>query len=395
MKRKRSPVFGMCARSILLDERVDATTRLPGRLCATVRRRTCCIRPRAASFRLRAAAGRVRSRGDVRPRPIGRGGNREAAATARARTASADRRSTPRCRATARRFRTGREAATRPSSRNARDTEATGHSRFHETRPSGARCRSPAQSRGPSIRGKTMVMENGRGWTPKSASCRSGSSAASSSSVGCSDRLAYGQNRSSGRNFGCSTVPNCIAEWQDGRMAGLEELKDCAGRRTHAAALAVVRASGRSSGRLGPSADLRRGPARPRRAAFCHARRTAVRAERRVRHRQPDFQRDVVSPRDAGARAGGRRAASTSASVRIRTSPTSPASVPPTPSSSTSGATTCCCTCCSRRSSRRREIGPSSSACSPAGRRRIASRRGATPASRRSSPTSTRPKPAA
>src|SRR5262245_34523614 len=49
--------------------------------------------------------------------------------------------------------------------------------------------------------GKTSVMEKGRGLTPKSASCRSGSSAASSASVGCSVRSAYGQNRSLGRYF--------------------------------------------------------------------------------------------------------------------------------------------------------------------------------------------------
>src|SRR4029450_7238515 len=50
--------------------------------------------------------------------------------------------------------------------------------------------------------GNTSVMENGRGLAPKRASWRSGSSDASSASVGCSGRSAYGQKRSVGRNFG-------------------------------------------------------------------------------------------------------------------------------------------------------------------------------------------------
>src|SRR5262245_49908274 len=45
-------------------------------------------------------------------------------------------------------------------------------------------------------------MENGRGFAPKRASWRSGSSDASSASVGCSGRSAYGQKRSVGRYFG-------------------------------------------------------------------------------------------------------------------------------------------------------------------------------------------------
>ena len=69
------------------------------------------------------------------------------------------------------------------------------------------------------------MIENGRGCAPKSASCRSGSSAASSSSVGCSGSSAYGQNRSSGRYFGGSVaigMIHSIAELQDGRIAGLQ-----------------------------------------------------------------------------------------------------------------------------------------------------------------------------
>ena len=47
-------------------------------------------------------------------------------------------------------------------------------------------------------------------------------------------------------------------------------------------------------------------PARRRRARVRRARRAALRAERRVRHRQPDFQRAVVPARGAGARTGRR-----------------------------------------------------------------------------------------
>ena len=51
---------------------------------------------------------------------------------------------------------------------------------------------------------QTGFRPDGRGLAPNSASCRSGSSEASSSSVGCSGRSAYGQKRSSGRYTGWS-----------------------------------------------------------------------------------------------------------------------------------------------------------------------------------------------
>ena len=59
------------------------------------------------------------------------------------------------------------------------------------------------------------MIENGRFCAPNSASCRSGSSAASSSSVGCSGSSAYGQKRSSGRYFGGSAVIGLIAGGAD------------------------------------------------------------------------------------------------------------------------------------------------------------------------------------
>jgi hypothetical protein len=54
--------------------------------------------------------------------------------------------------------------------------------------------------------GNTSVIEKGPGRAPNSASWRSGSSEASSSSVGCSGSPAYGQKRSSGLYLGGSEV---------------------------------------------------------------------------------------------------------------------------------------------------------------------------------------------
>ena len=89
--------------------------------------------------------------------------------------------------------------------------------RFRGTRLPRARGRARARTRARSSAGKTSVIENGRGVGPNSASCSSGSSDASSSSVGCSGRSAYGQNRSSGRCFAVDT--HDIAELQDCRIA--------------------------------------------------------------------------------------------------------------------------------------------------------------------------------
>ena len=84
------------------------------------------------------------------------------------------------------------------STRSALDTSDSLPCRSPGTRPNPAPVRAPGKIAGGRA-GNTSVIENGRAWLPKSASCRSGSIAASSSSVGCSGSSAYGQKRSSGR----------------------------------------------------------------------------------------------------------------------------------------------------------------------------------------------------
>src|SRR6185503_14147227 len=73
-------------------------------------------------------------------------------------------------------------------------------------RPEAGASSSARAKSGTSSGGNTRVIENGRASCPNSASRRSGSSAASSSLVGCSGSSAYGQKRSSGRYRGGSAA---------------------------------------------------------------------------------------------------------------------------------------------------------------------------------------------
>src|SRR5262249_23470451 len=145
----------------------------------------------------------------------------------------------------------------------------------------------PAKS-GMSRSGKTSVIENGRsGRCPCTASYRSGSSAACSSTLSCSGRSAYGQKRSSGRSFGCATVSIVL---QNGQHDGTRAQDDHAETRTPARHRVARDAYDIASARGG--AKLR------------DAERTVVRAERRLRHRQSDLERKLLSPRTADARVG-------------------------------------------------------------------------------------------
>ena len=67
------------------------------------------------------------------------------------------------------------------------------------TRPRRAPAPARARSRPRRTSGNSIETENGSGDRPNSASASSGLSRASSSSVGCSGRSTYGQNRSTGR----------------------------------------------------------------------------------------------------------------------------------------------------------------------------------------------------
>ena len=173
----------------------------------------------SASSCLRAASRRCMSRsislmGGTGSSLYREAGTTRAAATARARRARADRRSAPRWRPTVRRSETDRAAGSRRSTRSARGSDGSRPIRFRETPRTRARASSARSKSGISSDGNTSVIENGSERRPNSASCRSGSIAASSSSVGCSGSSAYGQKRSRGRNLGGSGVIDTAMIWQ-------------------------------------------------------------------------------------------------------------------------------------------------------------------------------------
>ena len=87
-----------------------------------------------------------------------------------------------------------------------RDGDAPRPGRPRGTRVTISPAPARARSRARRTVGNCSVIENGPGGAPNSASCRSGSSAASSSAVGSSASSAYGQKRSSGRVVGVSAT---------------------------------------------------------------------------------------------------------------------------------------------------------------------------------------------
>ena len=205
VKRKRSPVFWMWRAVVLLDERLDAAARLPGRLREPPGKEHVVLgleplqlglEPRQIPFDL---ARRHRITGlpldeepDERQPQLPRVGHRPIVNQHLGRVGAPD----------------DLEHLAQPLGvgrpETARGSDGWRRFRFRGTRRRRARARARARSPGTSSAGKTSVIENGCGVGPNSASCSSGSSDASSSSVGCSGRSAYGQNRSSGRYFGAS-----------------------------------------------------------------------------------------------------------------------------------------------------------------------------------------------
>ena len=98
----------------------------------------------------------------------------------------ADRRSAPRCRERTDDFEQVAQPRRIARPETGAVAEGGARCRSREIRPNCAPARARGRTPAVSSGGNTIVIENGRGCAPNSASCRSGSSAASSSSVGCS-----------------------------------------------------------------------------------------------------------------------------------------------------------------------------------------------------------------
>ena len=259
---KTEPVAGVLdVRPIhLLDDRLDAAARLPRRLRQPAGEEHVVLglellEPglEPLQFAFGFAAGRHGSLS-------GAAGTRPAAATARGRTAPADRRSAPRWHPIARPARTDPSSGPHRTRRSARGSGGQRPSRLSRN-SADARASSSARSNcGMSSRGKTSVIENGRGRGPNSASCRSGSIAISSSSVGCSGRSAYGQKRSSGRCFGVSAgMLDCKCARCNLQFAMLRSIPSCRVRSPrHSLDRAAAAAAGHPRAR-GPVRRVRRG----------------------------------------------------------------------------------------------------------------------------------------
>ena len=223
-KRKRSPVFTMWARSNCLTS-ASTRPRVSHGGFGSRPRRTCCIRPRAASDRLRGAAGRVRSLmighdtlpGDEEP-------DERQPQLAGVRHRPVVDQHLGRVRAV-RRSRTDRAAAPhRDEKKRARYRGAPRPNRSRGTRPPPARAPAPDRSRGISSAGKRQRDRERPRRRAEQRLVQIGIDCdASSSSVGCSGRSAYGQKRSSGRYFGVSAgILDCKLQRADCKFATVQ-----------------------------------------------------------------------------------------------------------------------------------------------------------------------------